>query len=270
MPKSTYLCCLIVGWMALTACTFKPKVLEDEPHLREVLPEAVDNPWTRFDTAQRKLRNNSGETALDRSPGAQWQHYQLPGKNAARYAYARVDGRDAMAVTAVSAASLLRQKVWIEPEELAQIKFSWKVPELISLADLAERENADSPVRIVLAFDGDRSKLSAKNLMLSELAHSMTGEPLPYATLMYVWCNTRAPGTVIPSSRSDRIRKMVVESGAKNIDVWMDYERNIRADYEMAFGEAPGALVGIGIMTDSDNTRTTTRAWYGQVKLVSN
>ena len=200
---------------------------------------------------------------------AVWQHYTLPGKQASQYAFARLDGRDAMAVTAHSSASLLRQNVRIEPQELAQIKFSWKVPELITLADLAVRDNADSPVRIVLAFEGDRAKLSAKNLMLSELAHTLTGEPLPYATLMYVWCNSRPSGTVITSAGTDRIRKMVVESGAKNVNTWIDYERDIRADYEKAFGEAPGALVGIGIMTDSDNTRTTTRAWYGQVTLAN-
>ena len=137
------------------------------------------------------------------------------------------------------------------------------------MADLAVRESADSPVRIVLAFEGDRSRLSPKNAMLSELAHAMTGEPLPYATLMYVWCNSRPPGAVITSAGTDRIRKMVVESGAKNVNTWIDYERDIRADYEKAFGEAPGALVGIGIMTDSDNTRTTTRAWYGQVTLAN-
>ena len=86
---------------------------------------------------------------------------------------------------------------------------------------------------------------------------------------MYVWCNSRPPGAVITSAGTDRIRKMVVESGAKNVNTWIDYERDIRADYEKAFGEAPGALVGIGIMTDSDNTRTTTRAWYGQVTLAN-
>ncbi len=250
--------------MALSACASKPVGLDEEPQARDVSPEVMDNAWTRFDTTQQSLHKNRFGAAADKP---QWQHYQLPGKRATQYTFARLDGRDAMAVTAASSASLLRQKVRIEPQELAQIKFSWKVPELITMADLAVRENADSPVRIVLAFEGDRSKLSAKNVMLSELAHTMTGEPLPYATLMYVWCNTRAPGTVINSTRSDRIRKMVVESGAKNINMWMDYERNIRADYEKAFGEAPGALVGIGIMTDSDNTRTTTRAWYGQVKL---
>ena len=262
--KLVFLWCSVVAVMALTACASKRVALDDDQQVREVLPEVLDNAWTRFDTTEQNVQQRLLGVAAEKR---QWQHYPLPGKQPTQYTFARVDGRDAMAVTAASSASLLRQKVRIESEELAQIKFSWKVPELISMADLAVRENADSPVRIVLAFDGDRSKLSTKNAMLSELAHAMTGEPLPYATLMYVWCNSRATGTVITSARTDRIRKMVVESGAKNINMWMEYERNIRADYEKAFGEAPGALVGIGIMTDSDNTRTTTRAWYGQVKL---
>ena len=244
--------------LALSACASKPS----EPEDRGRVPAVLDNAWTRVDVVAQHSPPSAGDT-----PG--WQHYTLPGKKASEYTFARLDGRNVMAATAVSSASLLRQKIRIEPQELAQIKFSWKVPELIALADLAVRENEDSPVRIVLAFEGDRSKLSPKNAMLSELAHAMTGEPLPYATLMYVWCNSRPPGTVINGGRTDRIRKMVVESGTANLNMWLDYERNIRADFEKAFGEAPGALVGIGIMTDSDNTRTTARAWYGQVKLAN-
>ncbi|RYF30590.1 MAG: DUF3047 domain-containing protein, partial [Comamonadaceae bacterium] len=82
-----------------------------------------------------------------------------------------------------------------------------------------------------------------------------------------VWCNTRAAGTVIRSPRTDRIRKMVVESGPNKLNQWLDYERDVRADFERAFGEAPGALVGIAIMTDSDNTRSTARAWYGPIRM---
>jgi len=230
------------------------------------------NPWTQASTQDAGIATPvaitpSSNAAPASAPTAAWQHYALPGKQATQYAYARLDGRDAMAVNAVSSASLLRQRVRIEPDALSNIKFSWKVPELIAQADLAVRDKADSPVRIVLAFEGDRSRFSAKNAMLSELSLAITGEPMPYATLMYVWCNTRAPGSVIFSPRTDRIRKLVVESGAKNLNQWLDYERDIRADYETAFGEAPGALIGIGIMTDSDNTHTTTHAWYGKVKL---
>ncbi|MGI9134213.1 MAG: DUF3047 domain-containing protein, partial [Rhodoferax sp.] len=122
-----------------------------------------------------------------------------------------------------------------------------------------------SPVRLVLAFEGDRSQFSAKNAMLSELAHALTGEPMPYATMMYVWCNTRPPGSVILNPRTDRIRKLVVESGPNNLNRWLDYERDVRADFERLFGEPPGALLAIGVMTDSDNTRTRTRAWYGPI-----
>ena len=198
-----------------------------------------------------------------------WQHTRLPGKQATEFSYALTDGRHAMAVHARSSASMLRQALHVPSTHLGLVKFSWKVPELIATADMALRDADDSPVRIVLAFEGDRAKFSAKNAMLSELSHAITGEPLPYATLMYVWCNTRAPGTVIVNPRTDRIRELVVESGAKNLNRWLDYERDIRADFVKAFGEPPGALLGIGIMTDTDNTRTTTQAWYGPLKLAS-
>jgi hypothetical protein len=103
--------------------------------------------------------------------------------------------------------------------------------------------------------------------MLSELSHALSGRPMPYATLMYVWCNQRPVDSVIQNPRTDRIRKIVVESGAVRLNQWITYERNIRADYEKAFGEPPGALIGIGLMTDSDNTRSQAQAWYGPIEL---
>ena len=196
-----------------------------------------------------------------------WHHHKLPGKQVNQFTPVYVDGRDAMLVRSNTSASLLRQKMHVPAQELGDVKFSWKVPALIAQGDMALRQLDDSPVRIVLAFEGDRSRFSNKNAMMSELSHTLTGEPLPFATLMYVWCNTRPPGTVIFNPRTDRIRKIVVESGAKNLNHWLDYERNIRADFEKAFGEPPGALVGIGIMTDTDNTHSMAKAWYGPLRL---
>jgi hypothetical protein len=85
---------------------------------------------------------------------------------------------------------------------------------------------------------------------------------------VYAWCNKRRPGSVVHSPRTSRIRTLVVESGAGKLNRWLDYERDIRADFETAFGEPPGALVGVGVMTDSDNTRSLAHAWYGPVRLV--
>ena len=198
---------------------------------------------------------------------AGWDHLIFPGKSPNQFKYDRKDGRDTIAVSTASSVSMLRSKVRIEPAELGNVRFSWKVPQLIAGADMALRDADDSPVRVVLVFEGDRSRFSARDAALSELAHTLTGEKMPYATLMYVWCNKREPGTVIRSPRTGRVRKLVVQSGSQKLNEWLDYERNIRADFERAFGEKPGALVGIGIMSDSDNTRSTARAWYGPVRL---
>ena len=194
-----------------------------------------------------------------------WRHFPLPGKAATIYSFNQLDGRKALTAKAGTSASMMRRDVHIPAANLEDVSFSWQVPKLIEGADLAERDFDDSPVRVVLTFEGDKTKFSAKNAMLSELAQMMTGEPLPYATLMYVWCNKRQAGSVVINPRTDRIRSVVVESGSKNLLQWLDYKRNIRADFEKAFGEAPGNLISVGIMTDSDNTRTQTSAAYGKV-----
>lgn len=215
----------------------------------------VSSPWT---------------TASLAAPGAtNWLHYRLPGKKPSEFTYQLLDGRAVMSAAANGSASMLRRVVRVEPAQLGKISFSWKLPDLIEYADLSDREFDDSPVRIVLAFDGDRSKFSAKNAMLSELAQVLTGDALPYATLMYVWCNACPPDTVIENPRTDRIRKLPLESGPAKLNRWLDYERDIRRDYERAFGEAPGALTSISIMTDTDNTKSRARAYYGTLKLTS-
>jgi hypothetical protein len=103
--------------------------------------------------------------------------------------------------------------------------------------------------------------------MLSDLTEALTGEPLPYATLMYVWCNRRPVESVIVNPRTDRVRKLVVESGAGHLKQWRVYQRDVRADFVKAFGEEPGALLGMAIMSDTDNTRSSVKAWYGPIRL---
>ena len=212
---------------------------------------------------------NSHSSSLANPQTVKWQHCAFPGKKSTRYQAVRLDGRDAVFGESDSAASMLRQNLRVEASDLGKLGFSWKVPKMIAGADMTQRDSDDSPVRVLLAFEGDRSKFSVKNAMLSELALALTGEPMPYATLMYVWGTHSAPESVVINPRTDRIRKLVLESGPARLGRWLDYERDIRADYEKAFGEAPGALVGIAIMTDSDNTRQKASAWYGPVSLIN-
>lgn len=216
---------------------------------------------------------SSTDTTWNTLAQASWQEVPLPGKTATLYrldhhAPSGASGvRSALKADAHASASMLRAPVRIEPQALGRLDFSWLVPALIANADMSARDSDDSPVRLILAFEGDRSHFSAKNATLNELTRLVTGEEMPYATLMYVWCNRRPVGSVIVNPRTDRIRKIVVESGPQGLLQWRNYERDIRADFERAFGEAPGALVAIGLMTDSDNTHSQAVAWYGPIAL---
>jgi hypothetical protein len=197
-----------------------------------------------------------------------WEIFRVPGKQPASYSYVRHDGRDAVLAKVESSGSILRHRHRIEPDELGLVRFSWNVPNAGAGANLTLPQLDDVPVRVVLAFEGDRSRLSMKNAMLSELSRLLTGEEMPFATLVYSWSRVNQPGEVIVNDRTDRIRKIVVDSGDHGYNEWRSYERDIRADYRQAFGEDPGALLSVAVFTEGEKNEGQLQAFYGPLKLV--
>jgi len=196
-----------------------------------------------------------------------WQPFSLPGKRETRYSAGLTDEQWVLHARSERSASMLRRTLRIEPGQLGDVSFSWKVKTLVEGADVRESDSEDAPVRVMLAFDGDPAHLSQRTRMMFELMHSLSGEAPPFATLMYVWDNQAEPKSLVVNRRSDRVRKIVLESGPAHLGQWRNYRRDIRADYRLAFGEEPGALIGIAVMTDSDNTQSAAEAWYGEIRL---
>jgi hypothetical protein len=196
-----------------------------------------------------------------------WQHLPLPGKRATTYTFERHEGRAAWRADADASASLLRRRVQVPVTDRTAVEFAWWVPATIPTADLRHADTADSPVRLVLAFDGDVSKLSLRDRMQFQAAEALTGERPPYAMLMYVWDNHAAPETILRGPRSERVKKVVLERGDAHLRQWRGHKRQIKADFVRAFGEEPGNLIGIALLTDSDNTKSKAQAWYGAVEL---
>lgn len=194
---------------------------------------------------------------------AGWSARELPGKRQTRYSMARRDGQACVLAQAERSASLWRRSLRLEAQQLGQVEFAWWITALQGSATVTDPDLDDAPARLVLAFEGDAARLSVRNRMLFELAHTMTGEAPPFATLMYVWDAKAAPETVVISQRSDRIRKIVVGSGPAGAPRWQRFSRDVAADYQKAFGEAPGALIGAAFMTDGDNTGSRAEACYG-------
>lgn len=163
----------------------------------------------------------------------------------------------------------LKQRLNVDPLARPLVAWEWRVMHLIDGADNTTRETEDSPVRLLLFFDGDRHALPLRDQIALDLAQIASGLPPPFATLMYIWENRQPVGTVIDSSYTGQVKMIVAGSGATMLGGWKRFERNYVDDYRHAFGRAPGRLIGVGILTDSDNTGAVVEAFYGDIRLLS-
>jgi hypothetical protein len=48
---------------------------------------------------------------------------------------------------------------------------------------------------------------------------------------------------------------------------WQHHQRDVLADFRRVFGEEPGPITSVALMTDTDNTRSRLTAWYGPLQM---
>jgi hypothetical protein len=199
-----------------------------------------------------------------------WQPVSLGGsKTPTKYALVDDQGRTVLHAQADGAASALGFAVNFDIHAAPVVEWRWKVAGLVDGADNSVSSKEDSPARVVLGFDGDRSKLSLLERSASALAQKVTGRELPYAQLIYIWANKAAPGTIIANPHTGRVQMVVASSGAAGVGHWQALSRNVPEDFRRAFGEEPGLLTNVGVLTDTDNTGGTAEAWYGDIRFRS-
>lgn len=197
-----------------------------------------------------------------------WEPYALRrDKRATRYATEAHDGRTVLRAFSDGAATGLRCPVDIDPLQASRLRFSWKVEEVDPRLTVSDPRVDDAPARVILAFDGDLRRLSLRDLVFYEQVEIFTGRRLPYASLMYVWDGQAARDTVARYARSGRIRYLVVDSGTQPGGRWRFHERDVVADFRRAFGEDPGPVRSVGVLTDSDDLGVPVTAWYGDISL---
>lgn len=168
---------------------------------------------------------------------------------------------------AKASASGLIRRVDIDAAATPLLHWRWKVAAPVPDGDVTRRDRDDYAARIYVTFRYSPERLSLLERARFAAARALYGEYPPHAGLNYIW-DARSPvGTTVPNPYTDRVRMIVVESGEARVGGWLDYERDIVADYRRAFNEDPPPISGIALMTDTDNTGATAQAWYGDIEL---
>lgn len=183
--------------------------------------------------------------------------------------YELVEDAGAVVVRATSEASAsgLIKEITIDPSAFPVLRWRWKIENLLKHSDVRRKSGDDYPARLYVTFEYDPDKVSFPKKLKYKAGQALLGD-IPIAALNYIW-DTKAPiGTVVDNAFTDFAKMIVVESGPAKVGLWVEESRNIYEDYKAAFGEEPPKINGVAIMSDTDNTKERTIAYYGNIQFV--
>ncbi|MBL0143471.1 MAG: DUF3047 domain-containing protein [Betaproteobacteria bacterium] len=208
----------------------------------------------------------STAVSLDALP-AGWKPFRITRfKKLTEYRLVPLEGTVALQATADASASGLHFDTVADVHEYPWLSWMWKVFALNEKADNTLAHVEDSPARVIVVFEGGRDKLPDAEKFNADLVKAMSGNEMPYATIMYLWENRLPEGAIIPHHLTTRIKMIVAGSGRESLGVWHKERVNLLEDYRRAFGEEPSRVKSVGVMTDTDNTGERSVAWYGDIR----
>ncbi len=187
-------------------------------------------------------------------------------KNKKRMVYEVVKDGDMTVVKAVSeaAASGLFKPVMIDPKEYPIVRWRWKVDNVLKNSNVALKEGDDYPARLYITFAYESDKVSFLKMLKYKAGRAIFGD-IPIAALNYIRGTKTPVGTIVENAFTNFARMIIVESGLQKVGAWLDEERNVYHDYKEAFGEEPPMINGVAIMSDTDNTKESATAYYGDI-----
>ncbi len=208
---------------------------------------------------------SAGQAQLGRG----WRVVTLPSQKPAVTAYSAVvlDGRPALRIDAqASYGNLVHALAGPAPRTLA---WAWRVDQVNAGTDLQRKTGDDSPVKLCLSFDLPLEKVPFFERQLLGLARSRSAEPLPAATLCWVWGGPEATGSLVPNPYSQRVRYIVLRNAQDATGIWFEETRDVATDWQRAFGaESPEMppLSAVVLAGDADNTRAQSLAFVSELR----
>ncbi|MBO6794366.1 MAG: DUF3047 domain-containing protein [Balneolaceae bacterium] len=206
-----------------------------------------------------KAINNEGETE------SKWSVLSFPRRDATQYSLHTQDSLVSIKAESSNSASGLVYQVDINPAEYPIIEWSWQIEAPVKDGNYKTKDGDDYAARIYITFDYDKSNLSFGDRLKYNALKTFSRFPIPIRAINYIWANNADIDTIAPNAYTDWVYMIVAETGNERSNTWVMQTRNIFEDYKAAFGEVPPNINGVAIMTDTDNTKNSATAFYGDI-----
>lgn len=144
------------------------------------------------------------------------------------------------------AASGLFKEVTINLTKTPWLNWSWRIDNTLNGNNERTKQGDDYPARVYVIVSG--GLFFWKTLALN-----------------YVWSNQQAVNSEWDNPFTRSAKMVAVRSGTAETGSWVSQKRNVREDLKRVFGKDIKEIHAVAVMTDSDNTDTTTTAMYGDL-----
>lgn len=192
-----------------------------------------------------------------------WQHKDIKNKTSytvmsdAAGPYLRAESRNA--------ASGLFRATQVDPKQYPIFTWQWKVAGLPAAANEKVKSKDDCAARVFVIFSDALPGASVYSRFKHKLATTFSSIVPPGVAICYVWANKLGRDESLQSPYTDWIQVVAVESGSDKVGQWVSAERNVVADFQRLFGGTPTQIVGVAVMTDTDQTGASITSYYREL-----
>lgn len=174
-----------------------------------------------------------------------WEEEEFSGQTS--YRLTELDGRKVLLAESRQAASALYYRVQVDIEQTPWLNWSWRVEQRLPPLAETSKEGDDYSARIYVVVDG--GLFFWKTIALN-----------------YVWSSAQKVGSVWPNAFAGKnAMLMALRSSEDRLGVWHTEKRDLREDFRQLFGREIRQIDLVAIMSDTDNSKGKTRAYYGDI-----
>lgn len=149
--------------------------------------------------------------------------------------------------TSKNAASGLGRRIKVDLTKTPFLNWSWRVDNKLGPLNEQSKAGDDYAARVYVILDGGL---------------------LPWRTkaMNYVWSSNSPRGKSWGNAFLPRNAKMLAVRGSQDkVGGWVREKRNVMADFKNIFGLNIKRIDGVAIMTDTDNSKGSASAAYGDI-----
>jgi len=149
----------------------------------------------------------------------------------------------------------------IDLAETPWLHWRWRVDRGLDVSEEQTRGGDDFAARVYVMFQLDRARVSLFARLRHRLAQSIYGDHTPGSALTFVWSSHIAPGTTWDNPYTSRAKMIALTRGPHTS--WRSESVDVPTRYRELFGAEPPPLLGIALMSDSDDSCQQAEARFG-------